>query len=241
MKWEVINADCKDALRDIPDGSIHAVITDPPYGIDYQSARRIDNRARLPKIANDKKPFTVWLPEAFRVTRNGGALLCFCRWDVQEAFRVAIIEAGFDVKSQVIWDREAHGMGDLEGAFAPQHDIIWFAVKGAFKFPSARPKSILRYLRLSGDALLHPNEKPVDLMRHLVKAVTYNGDTVLDCFTGSGSTGEACVIEGRSFIGIEIDPHYTEVARARISRASGIACDIPKLIRTDKHLPLFAE
>lgn len=243
MTWEVINGDCLVEMpRLIERGvTVDAVITDPPYGIDYQSSWKIDSRARLPKIANDKRPFIAWLPDAFRLTREGGCLLCFCRWDVQEVFKSAIALAGFDVKSQVIWDRLAHGMGDLEASFAPQHDVIWFATKGKFKFPGVRPKSVIPSLRLSGDELQHPNEKPVDLMRQLVRAVTSAGDTVLDCFGGSFSTGEACVIERRNFIGLELDGHYSRLGEARMSRASGIPADIPRLNRKQIETPLFGD
>jgi DNA modification methylase len=213
--WTLLEGDC---LRLLPtlDAPVDAVITDPPYGIDYQSARRIDKDTWKPKIANDKQPFVWFLHDAYRVTREGGALLCFCRWDVAEAFRLAIEWAGYTVKSQVIWDRDNHGLGDLEGAFAPQHDIIWHACKGKSVLNGKRPTSVVRSMRLSGEALTHPNEKPVALMRYLVRAVTAPGDTVLDCFAGSGATGTACLLEGRRFIGIEQDAGYCTLIRRRL-------------------------
>lgn len=108
-------------------------------------------------------------------------------------------------------------MGDLKASFAPQHDIIWFAVKGdSFSFPSGRPKSVLRFTRVSAEALVHPNEKPDALMRHLVKVVTPPGGTVLDPFCGSGSTGKAAKLEGFNFIGTEREAEYADIARARI-------------------------
>lgn len=173
--WHIEQGDCLEILRQIPAGSVDAVVTDPPYGIDYQSARRTDPTKRLKKIANDGQPFVWWLLDAFRITKPDGALICFCRWDVQEAFRQAIEWAGYTVKSQVIWDREVHGLGDLNAAYAPQHDVIWFATKGKFAFPSGRPMSVLRSQRLSGDQLTHPNEKPVDLMAQICRQVTPPG------------------------------------------------------------------
>ncbi len=82
----LIHGDCLEVLPTLAAGSVDAIVTDPPYGIDYQSARRTDRSAWLPKIANDKEPFTAWLPEAFRVTKEGSALACFCAWQTQEAF-----------------------------------------------------------------------------------------------------------------------------------------------------------
>ena len=62
----------------------------------------------------------------------------------------------------------------------------------------------------------HPTVKPTDLMRYLCKLITPPGGTVLDPFTGSGSTGKGAVIEGFNFIGIELDPDYVAIATARI-------------------------
>ena len=70
-----------------------------------------------------------------------------------------------------------------------------------------------------GRANIHPTVKPVDLMRWLVRLVTPPDGTVLDPFTGSGSTGMAAVLEGARFIGFELDPHHVEIARRRIDAA----------------------
>lgn len=216
------HGDCLQILPTIDAATVNAVIIDPPYGIDYQSARRIDRSEWLPKIANDTSPFVAWLPDARRLCVDPACCLCFCRWDVQEAFRVAMVDAGFDVAAQVIWDRESHGMGDLNGCPAPQHDVIWFGRVGAFKFPGDRPKSVIRSLRISGGDLTHPNEKPLDLMRRMVTAYCPEGGVVCDPTMGSGSTGEACVLTGRRFIGIECDGERFENAKRRIQAAIGM-------------------
>lgn len=211
----IYHGDSLSILRTLDEASVDAVVTDPPYGIDYQSAR-VDKERRRARIANDTKPFIWWLHDAFRVTRDGGALICFCRWDVQEAFRSAIEWAGFAVKSQVIWDRQHHGMGDLHASFAPAHDVVWFATKGDFRFPAGRPSSVVRSPRLGGAELKHPNQKPVELMAHLVRSVAASGATVLDPFMGSGSTVVAAAQEGCNAIGIELDKDYCKLAVGRI-------------------------
>jgi site-specific DNA-methyltransferase (adenine-specific) len=68
----------------------------------------------------------------------------------------------------------------------------------------------------------HPTVKPVDLMRWLVRLITPPGGVVLDPFMGSGSTGKACALEGRDFVGVELDPDYVSVAEARIAHAGGL-------------------
>jgi site-specific DNA-methyltransferase (adenine-specific) len=98
------------------------------------------------------------------------------------------------------------------------------------------PHSILDYDNETG---FHPTQKPVELMRYLVRTYSNEGDTILDFTCGSGSTGVACVIEKRNFIGIEQDEHYVEIARARIKRAQGQWAEIPKRKVDDKVYPLF--
>lgn len=214
---KVFENDCLSHLRIMDSEQFDAVITDPPYGIDFQSNRKLDPTKRKPKIANDKQPFIWFLYDAFRVTKENGALVCFCRWDVQDIFKLAIEAAGYTVKSQVIWNKGVHGLGDLNAQFAPQHEIIWFATKGKFKFQNGRPKSVITTLRVSADKLVHPNEKPLDLMRYLVRYVTPAGGSVLDPFAGSGSTLLAAQAEDRQAVGIELDPNYAALIRNRLA------------------------
>lgn len=84
----------------------------------------------------------------------------------------------------------------------------------------------------------HETQKPVSLMRYLIRTYSNEGETILDFTCGSGSTGVACAIENRNFIGIEIDEHFCSVANSRITRATGKYAEIPKKV-TDKDYPLF--
>lgn len=214
---EIYNQDCIDGMRKLENESIDAIITDPPYGIDFQSHRR-DKNKRHRKITGDKQPYIWFLNDAARVLKDGGVLLCFCRWDTQNAFKSAIEWAGLRVKSIIVWDRQHHGMGDLKGAFAPQYDLIIFATKGRFTFAGTRPKDVIRVMRLDGNLMVHPNEKPVELMRKLIEAVTVEGQIILDCFAGSGSTAIACGETKRNFLGFEIDKAHYSLCLNRINK-----------------------
>jgi len=208
--------DCLDLMREIPDKSIDLVLTDPPYGIDYQSAWRIDKSQWKPKILNDKEPFVAWTDEAFRILKDDSALLCFTRFDTEYDFRKALTESGFNCKQQIIWDKVIHGMGDLCGDFASQHENIIFATKGNFIFKGKRPTSIFRVVRVNAEKLIHPNEKPIALLTQLIESVTIDNNLALDCFLGSGTTAIACIKTGRRYIGIEKDKNYFEIAQTRI-------------------------
>ena len=213
---DVIHGDCLDVMGEIPAGSIDMILCDPPYGIDYQSAWRTDKTLWKPKVANDKEPFTAWIPEAYRVLKTGGCLACFTRYDVEEVFRSEMRKAGFKDKAQVIWNKVIHGMGDLRGDFAPCHENVIFAVKGRFILPGKRPKSIVSVQRVTADKLAHPNEKPVELMSYFVEHLSKENETVLDCFAGVGATGIACKNLKRNFILIEKDAGYCEIIKTRL-------------------------
>lgn len=193
----------------MPDESVNAIITDPPYGINYVSQTGA-------RIKNDKASFIWFLYDAFRVLKSGGTLLCFTRWDVEQTFIDAIELAGFRVKSEVIWDKVYHGMGDTKAAFAPAHENIVFAIKGKYSFPGGRPKDLVTFSKLGSAQMIHPTEKPVGLIANLITAVTKPDGLILDPFAGSGSTLVAAKKSGRRFIGVELDDEYYEKARRRI-------------------------
>lgn len=208
---KLIHGDSLTVLRQMEPESVDAIITDPPYGINYVSPTGA-------RIQNDTAPFIWFLYDAFRVLKPGssgrGTLACFTRWDVQQVFIDAIRLAGFIVKSEVIWDKIQHGMGDLKSQFAPSHENIIFAVKGKFSFPGHRPKDLITHRKLPGSQMIHPTEKPVPLLADLITAVTKPGDLILDPFAGSGSTLVAAKKTGRRFTGIELDDvHYAKAQR----------------------------
>ena len=215
----LINGDALTVLRQMEAESVNFIITDPPYGVDFQSGR-VEKARRKDKIANDNAPFIWWLYDAFRVLTVGGGLLCFSRWDVQQVFIDAMKIAGFSVKSVIVWDRVVHGMGDLKSTFAPRYDTCIFAVKGSYAFPNGRPADVIQCQRINGADLRHPNEKPLDLMRRLIEATTKPNDLILDPFAGSGTTLVAVLQCGRRYIGVEISPQHYETAQRRLYEAA---------------------
>ncbi|MCD7948302.1 MAG: hypothetical protein LUG13_08445 [Oscillospiraceae bacterium] len=211
----IIHGDSLTVLRNMEPESVDAIITDPPYGIKYKSQTGAS-------VLNDHAPFIWWLYDAYRILKSGdsgrGTLVCFTRWDVQQVFIDAMKLAGFIVKSEVIWDKVAHGMGDIKAAFAPAHENIIFAIKDKkFSFPGHRPKDLITYKKLNSSQMVHPTEKPVGIMAELITAVTKPGDLICDPFAGSGSTLVAAKKTGRRFIGVEQDGHHYETASSRVA------------------------
>lgn len=214
----IYNMDCLKGLEMIPDKSIDLVITDPPYGIDYQSNHRVKSDG-FEKILNDKRPFIDFIPHLPRILKDDGACFIFTRWDVQQAFIDEMEANGMKVKNVVIWDKLNHTAGDLKRAFGYRYESIIFACGDKFAFKKERPVDILRYSRVSGDKLVHPNEKPVGLLRYLIEQTTDFGGLILDCFMGSGASAVAAKETGRNFIGFELDENYHKIASERANGA----------------------
>jgi len=196
---QIYHADCREILPLIPDKSIDLVLTDPPYGIDYQSAWRIDWQ-RKEKIQGDKE-FPLWL---FDLVHPKNALLVFCRWDILPVLPKP--------KSFIVWDKCRHSMGDLEHEYGRQWEGIAFYPQNGHCFNN-RPKDIIRIPCVPPNQLVHPNEKPNALISQLL--ADNQGDLILDPFLGSGATAYCAKKLNRKCIGIEIEEKYCEIAANR--------------------------
>lgn len=159
-------------MKEIPDGSVDLVLCDPPYGIDYQSSRGIDKSKRHPKILNDKRPFTDGIELIKPLLRKSWGVLLFTRWDVQQTFIDELNTCGLKTKSVIIWNKVSHGMGDLKRSFGSMYESILWVPMEQFTFPQKRPKDIITCQKISGDKLVHPNQKPTELLESLITAVT---------------------------------------------------------------------
>ena len=215
----LMQGDCLERMREIPDCSVDMVLTDPPYGMNYQSNRRTATD-KFNKIVDDDN--LDWLDyfceDLHRVMKNNSAAYVFCSWHKVDVFKVAI-ERHFKVKNLLVWVKNNHGSGDLKGAYAPKHEFVFFAHKGRCLLRDGRRPDILDFAKVSGSKLVHPTEKPVNLIERLVKDASDEYDTVFDPFMGSGTTGVAAKNLKRSFIGIELDPTYFQIAKERIESA----------------------
>ena len=192
--------DCREILPELP--KVDLVLTDPPYGIDYQSAWRTDWQ-RKEKIVGDTT-FPLWL---FDLLHPANALMVFCRWDILAQLPRP--------KSFIVWDKCRHSMGDLGHEYGRQWEACAFYPFSGHSFIN-RPKDIIRVPCIPPNKLLHPNEKPVALLKHLLKDNV--GNLILDPFMGSGSTLRAALDLGRKCIGIEISEKYCAIAVKRLAQ-----------------------
>lgn len=211
----LVHGDARTAMQGAP-AEIKLVLTDPPYGQDFQSNRRVVS-AKAPKLANDNgQAFGLLcdvLTEAYRHMSDDSTLLVWSSWRYECEFRQIVTDCGFTIKGSLIWDKPNHGSGDLEGSFAPKHERIIHAVKGNPKL-NRRYDDVLRGSQFLGTE--HPTEKPLDLLATLIEATTNEGDIVADPFAGSGSTVIAAHRTRRKFWACELDEDWFKTASSEL-------------------------
>jgi len=197
---KVIQGDCFEIIKSMPDNSVDLIITDPPYGMNFQSNHRKEKHLKIE--GDDKFPVEL-LEEFFRVAKN--AVYVFCRWDNLKELPKP--------KSCLAWVKNNWSMGDLHHEHGRQWEAICFYPQEGHKFTKRIP-DVINCDRTGNN--LHPTEKPVKLLRTLIKA--NEGKVVLDPFAGSGSTLLACKQLERDFIGIEIESKYVDVIKKRLNQ-----------------------
>lgn len=186
------------------------VLTDPPYGMAFQSNTRVvtpkkDEIASDGTIEEAVSLLGATMSNLYPQLADDATALVFTGWRFENELRNTLVIAGFTIVGSLIWVRPNTGMGDVYGTFAPKHDRIIHAIKGNPKL-NGRPPDVLE----GGEVLKsgHPTEKPVDLLRLLIETTTLPGDCVVEPFAGSGSTIMAALDTGRDFRAREIDQQY---------------------------------
>jgi len=230
---ELIQGDCLEVMKGIPDGSIDAIITDPPYGT---TACKWDSIIPLEPMWEQLK----------RVIKPNGAIVM----SASQPFTTTLIASNMKMfKYCWVWEKPHTGqlnakkqpLRNVEDVcvfyakqctYNPQYaegspyTVVRKGYKGSEAYGKQRdhttvskgdryPKQILKYRERMA---YHPTQKPVALMEYLIKTYTNEGETVLDFTMGSGTTGVAAKNLNRSFIGIEQDPNYFKIAEERINK-----------------------
>ena len=244
-KFELWQGDCLELMKNISDGSVDLVLTDPPYGT---TACKWDSVI----------PFEPMWEQLNRIIKPNGAICLFGSEPFSSALRMSNIKK---FKYDWIWKKDqAAGFVNANNSPLKVHEIVSVFSSGTIANRSARrmtyfpqglieinkkrkvdkkdgtflgarpnqdgkpytqryknfPQTIISFARDRG---FHPTQKPIALLEYLIKTYTNEGETVLDFTMGSGSTGVACVNTNRRFIGIELDEGYFNIAKKRIEEA----------------------
>ena len=218
--------DCLDVMRDIPDGSVDMVCTDPPYRV-FSGGNKSNPSLSKSLGGNDGKifqhndiSFSDWMPLVFQKLKPNSH--AYIMTNVKNLFDLhsCAISCGFQVHNLLVWEKQN---ATANRWYMKNCEYTLFLRKGdAFPIKNMGSKTVHKFQNPIG-CKLHPTEKPVDLMRLYIENSTNPGDTVLDPFLGSGTTGVAAANTGRRFIGIEMDPDYFTIAQARIQKAQADA------------------
>ena len=232
----LIKGDCLEKMQDIESGSIDAIITDPPYGttackwdsvIPFEPMWEQLNRVIKPNgaiVLFGSEPFS----SALRMSniknykydwvwdkKKAGNIFLAKQQPMKIHENILIFNGNKEtynpqmVKRDKIKKSKNYGTGEAMGGTKKKEEKV-------YTYTHKNPVSILEISNASQKGKQHPTQKPIALMEYLIKTYTNEGETVLDFTMGSGSTGVACVNTNRSFIGIEQDDKYFEIAKERI-------------------------
>ena len=217
-------ADCMDILPML--GKVDAVITDPPFESDAHTAMRRTQKS-IKSGKNDVIDFapidelTRLFIAKYASTNCAGWALFFCQVEAASIYRDTLNSAGSKYKRTMVWVKpdsapQFNGQGPAQGYECIS--LAWCG-NGASKWNGGGKRGVFEFCVNSGRYGGHPTEKPVPLMKELVRLFSGIRSSILDPFMGSGTTGVAAIQLGRKFIGIEREPKYFDIACKRIEQA----------------------
>lgn len=211
--WTFIRGNAISELAKLPDESVDAFVTDPPYGMDYRPGwgRPTQKRSGI-KGDGQREAIRLWrdwVGEAYRASKPDTAHVVFGTW--RSPWMQRVLARHFRVRACVVWRKPQWGGGLW---IRPQWELFFVLFKGR---PPRRGPDV-------GDVwdcprvqqMSHPCEKPTKLLRRCIELVSDPGQLVVDPFAGIVSTGVAAIECGRQFLGIELDPKFYPIGRRRL-------------------------
>ena len=267
---QIIAGDCLIELAKLASASIDLVFADPPYNLQLSGELLRPNNTVVDGVHQDWDKFLSfaeydrftrnWLAECRRVLKPSGALWLIGSYHNVFRLGTALQDLGFWLLNDIVW-RKTNPMPNFRGRrFTNAHEtLIWAARSPAsrYTFNYEAMKALNDDLQMRSDWLLpicsgperlkgsdgrkaHPTQKPEALLQRILLATTRPGDTVLDPFFGTGTTGAAARQLGRHFIGIERDPDYAAIAGARIAAVQPLAHSALDVARDRRAEPRIA-
>ena len=245
---QILDGDCVEAMRKLPDASIDLVFADPPYNLQLGGDLNRPDGSHVDAVTDDWDQFDSfaiydeftrdWLAECKRVLKPDGALWVIGSY--HNIYRVGAIlqDLGFWLLNDIVW-RKANPMPNFRGTrFTNAHETLLWASQGEkakYHFNYRAMKTLNDELQMRSDWVLpicsgqerlkqddghkaHPTQKPEALLYRVLLSTTEKGDVVLDPFFGTGTTGAVAKRLGRQWIGCEREQAYRDVAMKRIEK-----------------------
>ena len=222
--YKLMFGDCLERMKEIPDGSVDLCVSDIPYKLtgggkgDGANSKRpkgilVDN-SQLMKVPN----FEDWLPELYRVMKDGSHIYLMCNFKNLNDLMNKSLAVGFKHINLLVWEKNNCTPSQF---YMKNCEYTLLLRKGKSKYINdiGGSKTVHKFNNIIGNKV-HPTEKPEELMKFYVENSSNRGDTVLDMFMGSGSTGVACLNTNRKFIGIEKVPEYFEIGVNRMQEST---------------------
>lgn len=221
---------CGDSLRPdlvnrVTEGKlVHAVFTDPPYGVSYVP---IGGESKHKKIENDdldEKKLAQFLTNAFKIwplVEGGTFYVCSPPGNLETVFRLCLGDAGFQIRQCIVWVKDQFVMGRQD--YHWRHESILYGWKDgkAHYFVDDRTQDTVWEVPRPKKSEEHPTMKPLELVARAMKNSTRKGQVIFDGFGGSGTTLIAAHTLGRACRTIEFDPGYCDVILTRWSELTG--------------------
>ena len=236
--FQLIEADCLEALANLPSNTFDALVTDPPYNSGGRTAYERSGKLPSEKYVNggtqkvrsnfegenrDQRGYAywsaLWLTECYRVMKIGSPVLLFTDWRQLPLTADLLQAGGFVWRGIAVWDKGG-GCRPTFGRFSHQAEYVVWGSKG----PMGSARDGIRTLPgvyqhgVKQSDKHHLTGKPTPLMEDLLKIVTPGG-LILDPFAGSATTGVAAAKTGHRFVGIEKQPEYAAISRQRLQDA----------------------
>lgn len=221
VEEKIILGDSVEVIKTIPSERFHAIITDPPFGIDYDD-RKAGTEGSLTDYEDSKASYERLLsmaPDLYRVLRPNGWLVWFLGISWYERAKAAFREAGFIVDEiPIIWDRSEGRChtNRPDRYFGRAYDIALHCIKGQPEMVQRGKPNIIRVKPVETSEREALVERPVELYAELIRRLTVPGETVADFFVGSGSCPAAAVNIGRDYFGVEQSPERRALAIKKI-------------------------
>ncbi len=217
----IVNANCMDYLQSLSNESIDLIVTDPPYKVISGGKPRHKGQPSGMLSKNDGKIFDYnniqpeeWMPELYRVLKSGSQ--CYIMVNTLNLKRYLEIteNCGFKLHAVLVWEKNN---ATPSRWYMKNGEFTLFLRKGKAKTINYVGSKMIHYFNNIIGNKQHPTEKPIELMRYYIENSSIRDDIILDPFMGCGSTGVACKLTNRRFIGVEIDEQYFNIAKERLS------------------------
>jgi modification methylase len=264
---QVIEGDCVERMKALPEGCADLVFADPPYNMQLRGELRRPDQSKVDAVDDHWDQFSSfevydhftreWLSAARRCLKDTGSLWVIGSY--HNIFRVGatLQDLGFWILNDVVW-RKSNPMPNFKGRrFTNAHETLIWATKNPdqkYTFNYEAMKALNDELQMRSDWTLpicagherlkgadgqkaHSTQKPEALLHRVIVSSTKPGDVILDPFFGSGTTGAVAKRLGRHFIGIEREKTYADVARARIAEIVPASSEVLEVTKSKRAEP----